>query len=117
LFGLFGVFVLLLQATTGEKMLELTKGTPSRWRSGQSGNPRGRTTGSRNKFGEQFYRDLARVWQERGPDAIERTAQLEPAKFLAICASLIPKHVSASVVAQPVEKEAGASASPAEEVR
>jgi len=60
---------------------------------GQSGNPDGRPPGARGRFTEQFYRDLAATWASHGKKAMELTAAIEPAKFIAICASLIPRSV------------------------
>jgi Family of unknown function (DUF5681) len=70
------------------------------WKPGQSGNLDGRPVGTRNKFSQDFYRDLAAAWQKHGTSAMEHTAALEPAKFLAICASLIPKDVQVSLSAR-----------------
>jgi hypothetical protein len=70
------------------------------WKPGQSGNPDGRPAGTRSKFSEAFYRDLAATWAELGGSAMRQTAQLEPAKFVAICASLIPKDVQLSLSAR-----------------
>ena len=67
------------------------------WKPGRSGNPDGRPPGSRSKFSEAFYRDLAAAWAEHGEQAMRQTATLEPAKFVAICASLIPKDVQVSL--------------------
>jgi hypothetical protein len=44
--------------------------------------------------------DLADVWAEKGKAAMEQTAALEPAKFVAICAGLIPKDVSVTLSAR-----------------
>ena len=67
---------------------------------GQSGNPLGRPTGSRNKFSDQFYRDLAATWEANGAEAMQKCALTEPSKFVAICASLIPKDVSVTLSAR-----------------
>jgi Family of unknown function (DUF5681) len=70
-----------------------------RFQPGQAANPHGRPIGSRNKFSEQFYVDLARTWQERGADVMERVAATDPATFLRVAASLIPKEVSVALTA------------------
>jgi hypothetical protein len=67
---------------------------------GQSGNPDRRPVGTRNKFSEAFYRDLAATWAELGESAMRQTAMLEPAKFVAICASLVPKDVQVRLSAR-----------------
>jgi len=70
------------------------------FRPGASGNPLGRPSGSRNKFSDQFYRDLAATWEGLGAEAMQKCALTEPAKFVAICASLIPKDVSVTLSAR-----------------
>jgi len=61
------------------------------WESGQSGNPAGRPRGSRNKLSEQFFEELCADWQKGGAEAIERTRQEQPAIYLRVVASLMPK--------------------------
>jgi hypothetical protein len=77
----------------------LKPGNPA-WQPGVSGNPDGRPLGARTKFSEGFYRDLAATWASHGKQAMEETAKLEPAKFLAIAASLIPKSVQLDLTAR-----------------
>src|SRR3569623_2425787 len=64
---------------------------------GQSGNPLGRPTGSRNKFSESFLKDLAETWQAHGAEAMQKCALIDPPRYVAICASLIPKDVSVTL--------------------
>jgi hypothetical protein len=61
------------------------------FRPGQSGNPRGRPRGSRNKLGEEFLAELYNAYLANGRAAIERVVEEDPAAFLRIVASLIPK--------------------------
>jgi hypothetical protein len=63
-------------------MNQIVRGRP--FEPGVSGNPDGRIVGTRNKFSEAFYRDLAATWAELGESAMRQTATLEPAKFVAI---------------------------------
>lgn len=53
------------------------------WKPGQSGNPSGRPKGSKNAFGEQFWKDLAAEWANRGPKALQALDDLEFAKLAA----------------------------------
>jgi hypothetical protein len=53
----------------------------------------GRPIGSRNKLGEAFVGDLLECWEKHGVTALERCATEEPARFVQICASLLPKDI------------------------
>lgn len=64
---------------------------------GQSGNPAGRPKGSKNKLSEAFVDALYADWQERGPEAIRRCAEEDPAAYLRIIASIIPKDINVTV--------------------
>lgn len=61
------------------------------WAAGQSGNPLGRRLGHRDKIGRNLLRDLHAYWQKQGPQAIEDAHKHNPAKFLQIVASLLPR--------------------------
>ncbi|WP_315749589.1 MULTISPECIES: hypothetical protein [unclassified Bradyrhizobium] len=60
---------------------------------GNSGNG-GRKPGSRNRLGELFMEDLRQCWQERGAEALRRCAEDEPAQFVRVVASLLPKDIN-----------------------
>src|SRR6186997_124045 len=60
---------------------------------GQSGNPRGRPKGARNRLSEEFLAELYDAFVANGRAAIERLVEEDPAAFLRIIASLIPKEV------------------------
>jgi hypothetical protein len=64
-----------------------------RFLTGNSGNG-GRKPGSRSKLGEAFVEDLRNVWNERGIEALHRCVDNEPAQFLRVIASLMPRDVN-----------------------
>ena len=67
------------------------------WQPGQSGNPKGRALGSRNRMSESFLEDLRATWEKHGARALETCAMEDPTGFVRIVASLLPKHVDLSV--------------------
>ena len=62
----------------------------ARFQPGNNGGP-GRPKGSKNKFQEQFWRDLQAAWESSGSDAITRVIADDPATFLKVAAGLLPK--------------------------
>jgi hypothetical protein len=66
------------------------------WKPGQSGNPKGRPKGSRNKLSEDFFRDLCDAWQAFGKPALMTAAWTHPVEFVRVVASLIPKELEAT---------------------
>lgn len=84
-----------------------TRGLMPAWRKGESGNPGGKPVGTRNRLQGDFVRELADDFETFGRVAIEECRTSEPAKYLQIIASLMPKdvHVSAQPLAELTETE------------
>ena len=64
---------------------------------GQSGNPAGRPLGARSKFSQAFHEDLLKIWSEEGERAMRKVAKHDPATFVRVAASLMPKQVKAEI--------------------
>lgn len=72
-------------------------GTPASWKPGQSGNPHGgRPSNARRIVSDAFVRSMARAWKDRGDEVIRRVIDEEPATFLRVIASLVPKDMTLS---------------------
>ena len=63
------------------------------YKPGQSGNPKGRPKGSRNKLSEEFFRNLCDAWQAFGKPALMTAAWTHPVEFVRLVAQLMPKDV------------------------
>jgi hypothetical protein len=61
-----------------------------RFLTGNNGGP-GRRKGSKSRFQEQFWRDLADAWEASGMEAIMRVITNDPATFLRVAAGMMPK--------------------------
>src|SRR5262249_53190796 len=66
------------------------------WKPGQSGNPKGRPKGSRNKLSEEFFRDLCDAWQTSGKPALVTAARNDPVAFVRVIPSLMPRELEAT---------------------
>jgi hypothetical protein len=70
-------------------------GNPSNltpFRPGQSGNPGGKPIGARNRLEAEFLNDLAEDYRQHGKAAIQLLFEKDPAAYLRIVASLVPKN-------------------------
>ena len=65
---------------------------------GVSGNPAGRPKGSKNKLANSFFTDVLTVWEERGLEAVREMAEMDPASFNRMIASVMPKDMDIDMV-------------------
>lgn len=82
--------------TTREK-LPAHKRDDLKFQPGQSGNPKGRPKGSRNKLGEDFVSALHADFQANGPAAIQKVREKKPEQYLKVIASLVPKELNVNI--------------------
>lgn len=64
------------------------------WKPGQSGNPKGRPPGSKDKLGEAFVSALLDDFEENGSQAIVTCRTEKPDVYLQVIARVIPKDVN-----------------------
>ena len=76
--------------TTAEQQHRLAK---YEFKPGESGNPAGRPVGSRNKLSDKFCADLLEHWQEHGVEAMDAALKKDPAAYVRVVASMVPKDV------------------------
>ena len=71
---------------TGEKQ-------DTRFKPGQSGNPKGRPKGARSRVSESLLEELAQHFETKGKNAIDVVFKERPHDYLKIIASLVPKQM------------------------
>jgi hypothetical protein len=80
--------------TTGKKQ---PRGRP--FKRGQSGNPKGRPKGARNRLGTQFLEALETDFNKFGPQAIALVREKKPETYMRVVADLLPKEANINVEA------------------
>jgi hypothetical protein len=66
---------------------------------GQSGNPKGRPKGARNRLGTQFLEALEADFKKFGPQAIVLMRERKPDIYIRVVAGLLPKEANINVEA------------------
>lgn len=79
-------------ADTGHK-----QGGATRFQPGESGNPKGRPPGARNKLGEKFLEELTADFDTNGKAAIAKVRDERPDAYLRTIASVLPVPKSRAV--------------------
>ena len=74
------------------------------WKKGQSGNPKGRLPGSRNKLQEDFFESLLKAWTRYGDAALMAAAMTTPTDFVRIVAALMPRDIEVAITNIRVER-------------
>lgn len=70
---------------------------PWQFKPGQSGNPKGRPRGARQRLGERFLTDMLADWDAHGTAAIEKAREENPSQYLRVVASILPKELNVRV--------------------
>ena len=66
---------------------------------GESGNPKGRPKGARNRLGTQFLEALEADFNQFGSDAIALVREKKPEVYMRVVADLLPKEANINVEA------------------
>lgn len=61
------------------------------WKPGQSGNPKGRPKGARDKLTRDFIKALQKSFKEHGADTLEILRVEKPEAYIAAVGKLVPK--------------------------
>jgi Family of unknown function (DUF5681) len=83
----------------------ITNGTEKKLRNlkpfkpGQSGNPKGRPKGARNRLGTQVLEALEADFNQHGPQAIAQVREKKPEVYMRVVADLLPKEANINVEA------------------
>jgi Family of unknown function (DUF5681) len=77
----------------------VTAGNLVPFKPGQSGNPKGRPKGARNRLGTQFLEALEADFNKFGTQAIALVREKKPEVYIKVVADLLPKEANINVEA------------------
>ena len=77
----------------GTRNMPRPKPSAPQWQPGQSGNPKGRPLGSRNKLNEKFILALHDDFEKHGPAVIAEVREKRPEMYLKVIASVLPREL------------------------
>jgi hypothetical protein len=80
----------IVPEANGASTPDLHRGLAPAWKAGQSGNPKGRARGSRNKLSAAFIEALSDHFDEYGADAIHRVWRDKPDVYLKVIGATLP---------------------------
>ena len=72
---------------------------PYCFKPGESGNPKGRPKGARNRLGTQFLEALEADFNQHGAQAIALVREKKPEVYMRVVADLLPKEANINVEA------------------
>lgn len=92
----------------GKNLVGAQKRAATQFKPNNIANPAGRPKGSRNKLSEAVIKDILADWEVAGPSAVQACRLEDPAAYLRIVTSLVPKEFnitgSESVLASIIDQ-------------
>jgi hypothetical protein len=82
---------------TASKERQLAPLREHAFKPGQSGNPKGRPKGARNRLGTAFLEALEADFNEHGIQALQQVRETKPEVYIRVVADLLPKEANINV--------------------
>ena len=84
-------------AKQSQSKTDLAVAKPHLFQPGQSGNPAGRSPGTRVRLSEKYLQRLADHFDEHGMTALDAACQINPVGYLGLIGKLLPKNLIAEL--------------------